>query len=67
MEVFAKRLKELRQDRGLSQKQLAKELGFPQSSIGYWESGERTPVASAIITLSRYFGVTTDYLLGEQN
>ncbi|MDE6504718.1 MAG: helix-turn-helix domain-containing protein [Clostridia bacterium] len=67
MEILSKRLKELRTERGLTQKQLANALGLAQSSIANWEADTKTPNAQALIILSRYFGVTTDYLLGEQN
>lgn len=64
MEKFTERLKELRQEKGLSQEQLAKATGFSNSAISYWETGERIPNALAIITLAKFFGVSTDYLLG---
>ena len=67
MEILSKRLKELRTERGLTQKQLANTLGLAQSSIANWEADTKAPSAQALIILSRYFGVTTDYLLGEQN
>ena len=64
MEKFIERLKELRQEKGLSQAQLAKATGISTGAIGFWETGERVPNALAIKTLAKYFGVTTDYLLG---
>ena len=64
MEKFSERLKELRQENGLSQIQLAKETGISKSAIGFWETGERVPSALAIITLAKYFNVSADYLLG---
>ena len=64
MEKFMERLKELRTERNLSQMQLAKETGLSGGAIGFWETGKRVPNALAIITLAKYFGVTTDYLLG---
>ena len=64
MEEFTKRLKELRLERGLSQIQLAQETGLGKSAIGLWELGQRIPNALAVITLAKYFNVTTDYLLG---
>ncbi|HBN13065.1 MAG TPA: XRE family transcriptional regulator [Clostridiales bacterium] len=67
MEEFTLRLKELRTAKRLSQQQLAKEIGVGRSSITYWEMGEKIPSAQAIVTLARYFGVTTDYLLGESD
>lgn len=64
MKDFATRLKELRIEKELSQVQLAKETGLSRSVIGYWESGKKHPTSTAIIILAKYFGVTTDYLLG---
>lgn len=64
MNIFAERLKSLRIERGLSQSQLAKETGLSQAAINYWEACERQPSATVIITIAKYFNVTTDYLLG---
>lgn len=55
----------LRQQRpGLSQKKLALELGYAQSTICDWENGAIEPSASAVKKLAVYFDVTADYLLG---
>ncbi len=64
MEVFIERLKNLRIERNLSQLQMAKQSGISRSAIQMWESGKREPGARAIIALSKFFGVTADYLLG---
>ena len=64
MKKFAERLKELRIDKKLSQAQLAKATGLSHTSIVYWETEQRVPNANAIIVLAKFFGVTTDYLLG---
>ncbi|MCM1546020.1 MAG: helix-turn-helix domain-containing protein [Clostridiales bacterium] len=64
MEVFSERLKELRCEHNLSQAQLAKETGLSKSAIAFWEVGARIPSAQAIIILSKFFGVSSDYLLG---
>lgn len=64
MDKFIERLKELRSEKGLSQAQLAKATGISTGAIGFWETGERVPNALAIITLSKFFGVSSDYLLG---
>ncbi len=61
---IGERLKELRLEYGLSQAKLAKETGLTQSSIFYWEKGLKIPTAQAVVILAKYFGVTTDYLLG---
>ena len=61
---FAERLKELRTEKEVTQAEIAKSIGFKQRAIAYWETGERVPNAQAIVALSKYFGVSTDYLLG---
>lgn len=63
---FAERLKELRLEAGLSQKQLSIELKgkIDQSSIARWELGVRIPLIDAVIILAEYFGVSLDYLVG---
>ncbi|MDE6059741.1 MAG: helix-turn-helix domain-containing protein [Clostridia bacterium] len=64
MEKFYERLKELRIEKGLTQDQLAQETGLSRSAIGFWENGQRIPLASVIVVLAKYFNVSTDYLLG---
>lgn len=67
MNKFSQRLKELRIEKSISQEQLAKETGFTQSAVYYWENEQRVPNANVIIALAKYFGVTTDYLLGVED
>ena len=64
MQTFKDRLKELREEKCLSQSQLAKETGLSQAGISLWEDGLRVPNAQVIIVLAQYFKVTSDYLLG---
>ena len=64
MEKFSERLKELRTEKGITQDMLAQATGLSQSALANWENGKRSPTATAIITLAKYFNVTTDYLLG---
>ena len=61
---FGKILKELRVEKGISQMDLAKATGISQSAIAKWELDKTEPTASALITLSLFFGETTDFLLG---
>ena len=61
---FKERLKELRIAKNLSQMQLAIKLNISQSAIAKWELGKTEPTASALITLSKFFNETTDYLVG---
>ena len=64
MATFPERLKELRTDKALSQRDLANATGISQNAIAFWENNKRVPNANAIIILANYFDVTTDYLLG---
>lgn len=57
-------LRELRDEKALSQKQLAQRVGVTSSIIALYELGERFPSLPTLIKLSRVLGVTTDYLLG---
>lgn len=61
---FKDRLKELRIEKDLSQKQLAQIIGVSQKAIDFWEKGENEPRASYIFALAVLFGVSSDYLLG---
>ena len=62
--VFKDRLKELRVERNLSQMELSQKLGVSQSAVAKWELGKTEPTASAIIAIAKFFGETTDYILG---
>ena len=64
---FSERLKELRTEFNLSQMELAQKTGISQSAIAKWELNKTEPTATALITLSVFFGETVDYLLGLSN
>ena len=64
MENIKSRLKELRKEKELSQKQVADAIGYKQYSIADWENGRTEPDIATIIALARFFDVSTDYLLG---
>ena len=64
MVIFSERLKELRIERQLSQKELADLVSTGQSSISAWERGSREPLAHQLIDLARVFECSVDYLLG---
>lgn len=64
MNTFSKHLKELRNEKNLSQSELARELGLSSSAISRWEKEEREPTLSNIIALCKYFKCTADYIMG---
>lgn len=61
---FGDRLKLLRTQAGLTQKQLAERIGATKSMISYYELQERQPSSVSLRKLSEVFHVSTDYLLG---
>ena len=64
MDSFGEKLKELRIEKGLTQKELAQELGNAQSAIFYWETDKQEPTISALKKICKFFDVSADYLLG---
>ena len=65
--VFSERLKELRSERGLSIKQLAKELLISDMAISRWERKLQVPNIEMLDLLARYFKTTPNYLLGYED
>lgn len=59
-----KRIKELREKSGMSQLSLATKVGCSQNTISKIEKGECDPKASILVEMSKFFGVSVDYLLG---
>ncbi|OTG44055.1 helix-turn-helix domain-containing protein [Streptococcus agalactiae] len=61
------RLKELRQEKKLSQKEMSDFLGVNEKTISRWENGENTIKSDKAQKLADYLGVSTGYLLGYSN
>lgn len=64
---FSGRLKELRQQADISQKDLAALVGISARAFRFYESGEREPNIATLITLADYFNVSLDYLIGRSD
>ena len=65
--TFGERLKELLEDNDISQRQLANELNIAYSTLNGYINDYRQPDYQQLISISRYFSVSTDYLLGAVN
>ena len=61
---ISERITALRKEAGITQQRLAYELDVPRSDIASWETGAREPNAYQCKCLSKYFGVTVEYLCG---
>lgn len=64
MEVFSQRFKDLRNESTLSTIELGKKLGVSNSTITRWENGVIIPSILNLYNIAKYFGVTSDYLIG---
>lgn len=64
MRTIGNRLKELRNEKGLSFQQLANLTGIPRATLCRLENNITDIKGDQLIALSKYFLVTTDYLLG---
>ncbi|MBR1747317.1 MAG: helix-turn-helix transcriptional regulator [Clostridia bacterium] len=64
MDDFAIRLKELRTEIGLSIQELSRQVGIGSSSLCRWENRQADVKGSQLVVLSKFFSVSTDYLLG---
>lgn len=64
MSDFSTRLKELREEKELTQRQLAAEIKTSQANVSRWEKGAFDPSTEWLIALAKFFGVSIDYLLG---
>ena len=61
---FGIRLKELRLQAGMTQKQLAEQIGVTKSVVSFYELRERSPSPEILIKLASVFHVSCDFLLG---
>lgn len=61
------RIKALREEKGLTQNELAKMLNVTKSTISYYENNKRVPIVSNLHDLARVFNVSYDYLMGNDS
>lgn len=64
---FGEILKSLRKRNGLTQSELGRHVGLSKAVVSKYETGIGYPNFETLIRIAKYFGVTTDYLLGEEN
>ena len=66
-EKFVERLKSLRKEKGITQKQLAANLDISLSAVINYENAQRSPSSAVLTLLSRFFNVSKEYLTGESD
>ena len=62
--MLHERIKEERNKKGMSQKELGDMFQITQQAVGSWETGKSVPDAVTLSRLADFFGVSTDFLLG---
>ncbi len=62
--MIGNRIKQLRENAGYSQSQLAKKLDVSRSAVNAWEMGLSTPTTQYIVAMTKLFHISADYLLG---
>ena len=67
MKVLGQRLKDLRKQKKVGQKEVAELLEVSLRSYQFYESGEYDPSLPNLVVLADYFQVSTDYLLGRSD
>jgi len=67
MIITGQRIKELRNELGMSQKNLAEKIGVAQNTIAQYEKGTTKTSIEVIVNLAIILETTTDYLLGLEN
>ncbi len=64
--TFSEKIKMLRKQKGLSQEQLAEQVGVSRQAVSKWETAEALPDTEKIIQLAKFFEVSIDYLLDKE-
>ena len=64
MDIFAKTIKELREEKKLNKSALAEQLGISHVTVVNWENGKKVPSIFTFIELAKFFHVSIDYLVG---
>lgn len=65
--MLSENIKTARKSKGLSQEELAVKLNVVRQTISKWEQGKAVPETDTLISISKYFDVSLDYLMKEEN
>ena len=65
--LFVSRLRELLDEKEITQKELSSRIGVSEVTVSRYLSGDRTPRTDVINSISNFFNVSADYLLGNSD
>lgn len=63
--IFGRRLKELRVEKGFSQRKFGEIFSVCNQTVSFWESGSREPDLDTLVKIAHYFEISVDELLDE--
>ncbi|MCD8028232.1 MAG: helix-turn-helix domain-containing protein [Erysipelotrichaceae bacterium] len=64
--AFGKRIRKLRKDNNLTLEEMSKIAGLSSSAVSNWEQNNAVPNVDTLLKISRYFGKSVDYMLGNE-
>ncbi len=64
---FSERFKEIREDRGFTQQELAEALHLTPATVSHYEKGNREPSLDVLVQIAEFLDVSVEYLLGFSN
>ena len=64
--IVSKNLSDLRKKNGFTQAELAEKLNYSDKAVSKWEKGESLPGVEVLYKLSKLYGVSLDYIVGEE-
>lgn len=67
LEIFAARLRKLREQHNLTTRELGEIVGVSNATVSRYETGKRDPDLNIAYKMAQHFGVTLEYLCGEDN
>ncbi len=67
LNLFCKRLKEIRKKHNLSQTKLCQNVGFPQTTYSCYENGSSIPTTFKVYYIASYYNISFDYLIGRSD
>lgn len=67
MEIFGQRLRQAREERGMTLNHLAGEAEMSRSQVFYYETGKKSPKVDCLVRLAKALDCSTDFLCGLEN
>lgn len=67
MSIFSERIKQLRKEKSLLQKDIADQVGVTLRAYQYYEYSQKEPTLSVLVNIADYFNVSLDYLVGRSD